>query len=237
MVLHLHKRAGLSPRVKRGDSRMDFRWAGIVLGGIVALLGGLWVVVPNLFGLPWIPTHRKRIRSALQLANVQPGERVYDLGAGDGRTLIVAAREFGAQAVGIEIEPVHCVIARLWAVIGGVASRVSVRWGDLYRADFRDADVVLFYLTPGHAERLKPLLERQLSPGARVVSLVVDLEGWQPAAVDTDDLLFLYHMPPARGSVHAFLTQQHALHTENRDAARSSSRTVADAREGRAGSL
>ena len=216
---------------------MGLWWAGIVLGGFVAFLGGLWVVVPNLFGLPWVPAPRKRIRSALQLANVQPGERVYDLGAGDGRALIVAARDFGARAVGVEIEPVHCVTAWLGAVIGGVAPRVSVRWGDLFKADFRDADVVLLYLTPPHAERLKPELERQLSPGTRVVSLSVDLEGWQPAAVDTDDLIFLYRMPPVRGSLVSFLAQQHALYTGDRDATCPSSRTVTDAREGRAGAL
>jgi len=235
MALYLDKRTSLSPRVRQEGMRMGFRWAGIVLGGLIAFLGGLWVVVPNLLGLPWVPAPRKRIRSALKLANVQPGERVYDLGAGDGRALIVAARDFGAQAVGVEVEPVHCVTAWLGAVIGGVASRVTVRWGDLYKADFRDADVVLLYLTPPHAERLKPLLERQLSPGTRVASLSVDLEGWQPAAVDTDDLIFLYYMPPARGSLQTFLAQQHALTTGNRDAPRPSSRTVTDVREDRAG--
>jgi cyclopropane fatty-acyl-phospholipid synthase-like methyltransferase len=74
------------------------------------LVSALWLLVPALYGVPWVPTREARIRKALQLAKLQPGESLYDLGAGDGRVLLIAAKEFDAQAVGIEIGPVQCAL-------------------------------------------------------------------------------------------------------------------------------
>jgi SAM-dependent methyltransferase len=178
-----------------------------VIVTLLLLFGGLWLVVPLASGLPWVPTREKRIRKALQLAGVRPGEVFYDLGAGDGRVLVMAAREFGARAIGIEISPVHCLIAWLRARLAGVGDRVVVRWGNFYQADLSDADVVFAYMTSGQAERLRPHLAARLRTGARVVSVSFDLEGWQPEQVDREDLVFLYRMPPVEGSVATFLAQ------------------------------
>ena len=183
-------------------------WVLIVIGSAVALLGALWIVIPSLTGLPWVPTRRARVRRALELAGVRPGETVYDLGAGDGRALIIAAREFEACGVGIEIEPVHCLVARANALIAGASGRISIRCGSFYRADLSDADVVFVYVTPRHAARLRSLLAHQLRAGARVVSIAADLPGWQPAAVDREHLIFLYRMPPEPGGLESFLAQQ-----------------------------
>jgi SAM-dependent methyltransferase len=141
----------------------------------------------------------------MEMADVQLGETVYDLGTGDGRALIIAAREFGARAVGIEIEPVHCAVAWLQALFRGALARVSIRRGNLLDTDLRDADVVFLYLTPAYVERLRPRLESQLRPGARVVSLSFPFEGWQPTDVDIGHLIFLYHMPPEPGNMEMFL--------------------------------
>jgi SAM-dependent methyltransferase len=165
------------------------------------ILAGLWIVIPRLYGLSPIPARRKVIRRAMQLAKVQPGETVYDLGAGDGRALVLAAREFGARAIGIEIEPVHCAVAWLRAVLNGVPRQVSIRQGDLLKADYRDADVVFLYLSPAFVERVRPHLIRQLKPGARIVSLSFEFEGWRPSEIDIGHLIFLYHMPPQPGSI------------------------------------
>lgn len=181
-------------------------WSALVLLGLACLaLGGAWLIIPYAHGLPWHPASRKRIRKALELARVQPGETVYDLGAGDGRALIVAAREFGARAVGVEIEPVHCAVAWLWALVSGVVRRVSVRREDLFHTKLEDADVVFLYLNPSFVERVRPKLERELRPGTRVVSLYFDFDGWQPADVDIGYLIFLYRMPPPPGNVGTFL--------------------------------
>jgi SAM-dependent methyltransferase len=137
---------------------------------------------------------------ALELANTEADDVVYDLGAGDGRTLIIAAREFGAQAVGIEIGPVHCFVAWLSAHLAGVASQVSMHCGDLHQADLDDADVVYLYLTPFHAKRIAPRLQEKLRSGVRVVSLAADLTDWKPTAFDRTELIFCYEMPPQPGA-------------------------------------
>lgn len=175
---------------------------------VLFLLGAiLWLAVPVASGLPWVPARGQRIRAALRLANVQPGETVYDLGAGDGRVLVLAAREFGAKAVGIEISPVHCLLVWLRAGLAGVSRQATIRWGNFYRADLTDADVVYAYVTSSQAKRLRACLETRLKPGTRVVTVSSDLDGWQPAAIDRADLVFLYLMPPMAGSIATFLAE------------------------------
>jgi hypothetical protein len=139
------------------------------------------------------------------MVDLQSGETLLDLGAGDGRILSIAAREFGARAVGYEIEPLHCIVAWCRALFGGVITRVSVRRADLYKADLDQAGVVFLHLNPVFVENLGPLLEGQLRPGARVVSLDFPFEGWEPTSVDVGYLIFAYEMPPTPGSVDTYL--------------------------------
>jgi len=174
---------------------------------LVVLLGGLWWLMPILGGLPWIPTAHARIRKALELAQLRPGERLYDLGAGDGRVLILAAREFGARAIGIEFSPLHCLLAVWLARNNRLGAQVTVRREDFFQTDLRDADVVFAFMTSRQAPRLRTHLESQLRPGARVVTVSFDLDGWQPTAIDQTNLLFLYKMPPTPGNVASFLEQ------------------------------
>ena len=82
---------------------------------LLFIVGLLWILVPALYGLPPIPTKPERIQKALKLANLQPNETLYDLGAGDGRVLFVAARDFGARAIGIEVGPIQCAVIWLRA--------------------------------------------------------------------------------------------------------------------------
>ncbi|MEW5940837.1 MAG: hypothetical protein AB1750_14300, partial [Chloroflexota bacterium] len=79
-----------------------------------------WILVPAFYGLPSVPTRPDRIRAALRLADLRPGEAFFDLGAGDGRTLVIAAREFGAKATGIEVGPAQCLVAWVNAWASGV---------------------------------------------------------------------------------------------------------------------
>jgi hypothetical protein len=168
------------------------------LGLAFLLACALWLVIPALYGVPWVPTRTARIRKALQLARLQPGETLYDLGAGDGRVLLMAAKEFDAWAVGIEIGPVQWALGWLRIWLTGSSHRVQMRCGNFYRADVAEADVVFTYLTSSQITRLQEKLERELEPGARVVSVAADFPAWQPESVDREMLIFVYRMPPTR---------------------------------------
>jgi cyclopropane fatty-acyl-phospholipid synthase-like methyltransferase len=162
---------------------------------LFVVIAALWILVPALYGLPPVTTQRERIRRALQMANLRPDEIFYDLGSGHGRVLVMAAKEFKAHAVGIEVGPVQCAIAWLNALYNGVGSRVRVKVMDFYKADVRQADVVFAYLTSKQAPRLQEQLEKQLKRGARVVTISFDFPNWKPSEMDREQLIFLYHMP------------------------------------------
>lgn len=170
----------------------------LIFAGFALALALLWIIVPALYGLPTVPARRQRVRAALRPAGLQPGEVLYDLGAGDGRVLIIAAREFGARAIGIEIGPVQCLLCWLRLLWGGLSRQVQIERRDFMQADLHRADVVYAYITSAQVQRLQHHLELQLRPGARVVTLACDLSSWQPAAIDRQTLAFLYVMPPVK---------------------------------------
>ena len=165
----------------------------------------LWILIPGLYGLPSIPTKPDRIRKALKLVNIQPEEVLYDLGAGDGRVLLIAAREFGAKAVGIEIGPVQCALIWLRAAASGFGNQIQIQMKNYFNADLRDADVVYIYATSREIPRLAPQLDRQLKKGARVVSISADFREWEPSSFDDRDLIFVYEMPPKQGSLTTYM--------------------------------
>jgi len=168
----------------------------------------LWALIPALYGLPAVPTRPERIRKALQLANLRPNETLYDLGAGDGRVLLLAARDFGAKAVGLEIGPAQCAVIWLRATAAGLGDQIHVRWENFYRADLRDADVVFIYATSKEVAKLAPHLETQMKKGARLVSISADFSNWEPQKFDDRDLIFVYEMPPTRGSLSTYLLKK-----------------------------
>ena len=168
----------------------------------------LWILIPALYGLPPVPTKPERIRKALKLANLRPGEVLYDLGAGDGRVLLIAAREFGAKAVGIEVGPVQCALIWLRAVARGFGNQIQIRWANFYKADLRDADVVFVYATSKEVMKLASHLEKQLKHGARVVSISADFPEWEPSVFDEHDLIFVYEMPPKQGNISSYLMKK-----------------------------
>jgi hypothetical protein len=172
---------------------------------LVFILALLWILVPALYGLPPVPTKPERIRKALKLVNLQPNEVLYDLGAGDGRVLLIAAGEFHAKAVGIEVGPIQCALIWLRAVASGFGNQIRIRWANFYQVDLREADVVFVYATSKEVMRLAPHLEEQLKKGSRVVSISADFPEWEPSAFDDRNLIFGYEMPPKEGSVSSYL--------------------------------
>jgi precorrin-6B methylase 2 len=129
------------------------------------------------------PTPMPVVHAMLKLANVGPGDVVYDLGSGDGRIPITAAKEFGARGVGIEIDPDLVTRARTNAQQAGVQDRVEFRVGDMYAADVAPATVVTLFLHPKPNLKLRPRLRAALRPGSRVVSYVWDMGDWSPDEV------------------------------------------------------
>src|SRR5687768_6656945 len=172
---------------------------------LVFVLALLWILIPAIYGLPPVPTRSERIRKALQLANLRPAEVLYDLGAGDGRVLLIAARDFGAKAVGIEVGPIQCALIWLRAIASGFGNQIQVRWANFYKADLREADVVFVYVTSTEVTKLAPHLEKQMKKGARLVSISADFPEWEPSAFDERELIFVYEMPPTRGNLVSYL--------------------------------
>ncbi len=168
----------------------------------------LWILIPAFHGLPPVPTNAERIQKALKLVDLKPNEILYDLGAGDGRVLLIAARDFGAKAVGLEIGPVQCAWIWLRATANGFGDQIQVRWENFYKAGLKDADVVFVYATSKEIAKLASHLEKQMKNGARLVSISADFPEWEPSAIDEVNLIFVYEMPPMGGSVTTYMLKQ-----------------------------
>jgi predicted RNA methylase len=124
------------------------------------------------------------VRHMLVLVELKPGEVFYDLGAGDGRAIIMAAKDFGARAVGIELRE-DLVKKALGSVYEqGLQDRITIVNGDIFKVDLTSADVVFLYLTTSANEKIRPKLEAELKPGVRVVSHDYEIVGWKPLKVD-----------------------------------------------------
>jgi SAM-dependent methyltransferase len=150
---------------------------------VLALLAALVSAVPaNAPDIGYLPTPQPVVDRMLRMAAVKPGERVYDLGCGDGRIVITAARKFGAHGIGVEIDPALVRRSRANVRRSGVGKRVVIKQADIFQIDFSDADVVVLYLLPELNARLLPRL-RKLKPGARIVSFEFDMPGARPTEV------------------------------------------------------
>jgi SAM-dependent methyltransferase len=165
--------------------------AGLLLPAVAALAYVLW---PRFRGAPLAPTSRRTVHKMLTLAEVRPGDVVYDLGSGDGRILVMAARRFGARAVGIEIDPLFYLWTRLVIVVLGLRRQIRVIRGDLFDQDLSLADVIMCYLLPRTNERLVGKLERELCPGTRVVSRRFSFPEWSPVRQDGEARLYVYRI-------------------------------------------
>jgi SAM-dependent methyltransferase len=134
--------------------------------------------------VPYVPTSPETVSAMLKLAGVEKNDLVIDLGCGDGRIVIAAAKEYGAHAIGVDIDPDRIKEAKENAQKEDVANLVEFRQGDLFDADIRKATVVTLYLLPSVNMKLRPKLWRDLKPGTRVVSHSFDMEDWKPEKVE-----------------------------------------------------
>lgn len=130
---------------------------------------------------PYYPTPETVVERMLKLGGLKPGEKMYDLGSGDGRIVIMAADRFKANATGVEFDEdlVKQSTDRIRAL--GLEKRARIIHGDLLQQNYSDADLVTIYLLPSAVEKARPLLEKQLKKGARVVAHDFGIPGWTPA--------------------------------------------------------
>jgi ribosomal protein L11 methylase PrmA len=130
--------------------------------------------------VPYVPTNEEVVEAMLKLAKVTKNDVVYDLGCGDGRIVITAAKKYGATGKGIDINPQRIKEARQNAAAAQVTDKVKFEEGDLFQTDFSEASVVTLYLLPSVNLKLRPILLKQLKPGTRIVSHAFDMGDWKP---------------------------------------------------------
>ena len=175
---------------------------GIVI--FVALAVVVYFVFGSfLFGAGYQPAPRASVTAMLDFAQVGPSDRLYDLGAGTGAVVFRAARERGAHAVGVEVEPLRVAILRLRRRRGPARERIDIRWGNIFATDLRPATVVATFLWPEAMIRLRPIFEAQLAPGTRVVSHWHAIPGWTPERHDASVRVYLYRVPARAGGATA----------------------------------
>lgn len=177
---------------------------------MVVLLGGVPAVCSaqendfrkNL--APYVPMPAGIVDRFLEVAAIKPGEMVYDLGCGDGRVLISAAQKFKAKAVGIELSAKLVKSATDMVQRLGLQNRIRIIHGDILDVDLSPADVVTLYLLTESNERLRPRFEKDLRPGARVVSYEFEVRGWKPNRVERVEAyhrshaIYIYDIPPIK---------------------------------------
>lgn len=162
-------------------------WALLVsvLGatGLVGLTAFRYGLLPTLFGgAPYMPTHAELVQVMLDLAQIQPTDRVVDLGSGDGRLVIASARKAAKEAVGYEVDVWNVWKARRWAKRLGLTNTRFVHCS-FWNASLKDFNVLFVYGLPPYMERLAEKCRNEAEPGTRIVSLLYDLPGWSPTIV------------------------------------------------------
>lgn len=130
--------------------------------------------------IPFVPTPIEVVDKMLELAKVKKGDVVYDLGSGDGRIVIRAAKKYGVKAVGIEMDSSLLTKANQDAKAAGVSHLVEFRADDAMQVDLSKATVVTLYMLPWFNEAMKPSFQKYLKPGARIVAHDFGIEGWEP---------------------------------------------------------
>jgi precorrin-6B methylase 2 len=167
-------------------------WIVLLIIEISILIFGIWIVWSAAVGAPWLPTPKKRVRAMLDIADVKPDDVVYDLGSGDGRIIVMAAKDYGATSVGIEIDPLRYYWSRLNIRRHRLRSKVQVVRTNFFKMDISEATVVTLYQGHEINKKIRDKLAEDLKPGTRVVSYRFILSGWEPIETHEESSTFLY---------------------------------------------
>lgn len=206
-------RGGISFHGDVGDCSAAGRIGRVLVVLVLGILGAgggagqafAQAPAPRALDVPYDPTPHNVVAQVLQLAQVREGDVVYDLGCGDGRIVIAAARERGARGVCVDIDPQRIRESRANAVAAGVMERVRFFEQDLFETEIREATVVMLFLWREVNLKLRPKLWRELRPGTRVISYVHDMGDWMPQQAITvqgsygERQLYLWTIGSAQG--------------------------------------
>jgi SAM-dependent methyltransferase len=166
----------------------------LVVLGAVFVLFVIWKYWTLLIGAGFDPAPMDKVYKMLDIARVGKNDIVYDLGCGDGRILVTAARKFGARAVGIEIDPFRFLFAWFVKILSGHSRRIKLEYGNIFQRSITNATVVTLFLYGPTNNRLKEKFMRELKPGTRVVSYIWRFDGWQFIDFLPEDRIYLYEI-------------------------------------------
>jgi len=159
---------------------------------VLIMIAAFSILWPLAIGAAYSPSSMRVVRKMLNMAEVDSEDLVYDLGSGDGRIVIEAARRYNAWAVGVEADPLRVMWSKVNILKLGLRQQVKIIWGNLFHQNLRHATVVILFLWGRTNEKLKDKLQDELEPGTRVVSYVWKFEGWNPVRIDEKERIYLY---------------------------------------------
>ncbi len=152
----------------------------------------VWKYWTLLIGAGYDPTPMRVVRKMLKMAEIGENDVVYDLGCGDGRIVLTAAREFGARAVGIEADPVRFLIAYFKTLFSNQRDKVTIKLGNFMKMPIGDATCITLFLFSRGNNMLIPKFEKELAPGTRIVSYVWRINEWEPLKTQILDEIYMY---------------------------------------------
>jgi len=155
----------------------------------------LWGAWPIIIGAVFVPTPMNIVRKMLEIAEMGENDILIDLGSGDGRIIIEAAKTYEANAIGIEADPLRVLWSRFNIRAKGLQSKVKIVWGNFFKTDISNATVITVYQGQGINNKLISKFEEELEPGTRIVSYSFTFDGWVPCKEDQDSGVYLYKVP------------------------------------------
>ena len=164
----------------------------LLLSIFLVVLLAISLVWTHPWGAPWVPSSMKTVHQMLELAEVKADELIYDLGCGDGRIVVVAALKYQARAVGIEIDPFRWLWCQILITVLGLRQQVKILFGDLFKQDLSEADIVFCYLLPDTNKRLESKLLEELKRGTRVISNSFYFPGLKEISKKGDARLYIF---------------------------------------------
>lgn len=167
-------------------------WVFILAIELVVITFVVWIAWSGVVGAPWLPTPKSKVRAMLEIAEVNRGDTLVDLGSGDGRIIVMAAKEFGAKSIGIEVDPLRLLWSRFSIRRHRLSQMVRVIRANFFKINVEDATVVTLYQGHEINKKIRDKLASELKAGTRVVSYRFILDGWTPTKMNDDHSIYLY---------------------------------------------